>query len=343
MNIRQFYMGKAIGFIVLMAIVGIVAFAYSLSQKFKDEATTQKEAHIIPSSTPNLLSLLLLANQEFDGRDLKLGDVQVNNNFYTKYFASYKSGDLTISGVMYIPKGTGPFPVLILNHGYIDPKIYTNGRGLRREQDYFARNGFIVFHPDYRGHAQSDSDPNIEKNIRLGYVEDVINAVQAIKSSNIPQADKNNIGMLGHSMGGGITQQILVVKPDLVKAAVLYAPVSSDVSDSYYRYYREREEDEDVKIKLEDLYGDPQQNPEFWRGISPRTYFEKVQVPIMIFHGTADKDVPLDWSHESVKILKDLSKDITLVEYPGEGHEFGLAHDNFMKQATIFFNKYLRP
>jgi hypothetical protein len=29
---------------------------------------------------------------------------------------------------------------VILNHGYIDPAIYTNGRGLKREQDYLARN-----------------------------------------------------------------------------------------------------------------------------------------------------------------------------------------------------------
>src|SRR3989339_1743249 len=142
------------------------------------------------------------------GRDLKLGRVLARNAKYTRYYITYYSNDLKISGIMNVPSGKGPFPVLILNHGYINPKIYTNGRGLKREQDYLVRRGYVVIHPDYRNHADSDKDSSQHLSLRLGYTEDVINAVYAVRESGFTFFDKENIGMLGHSMGGGITTNI---------------------------------------------------------------------------------------------------------------------------------------
>ena len=60
---------------------------------------------------------------------------------------------------MLVPDGKGPFPVLVLNHGYIDPDTYFPGQGMPREHDYLARQGYVVFHTDYRGHASGDDDP----------------------------------------------------------------------------------------------------------------------------------------------------------------------------------------
>ena len=57
------------------------------------------------------------------------------------------------------PKGPGPFPGIVLNHGYIEPSYYVTGQGLAREQDWLARAGFVVLHTDYRGHAASDPVP----------------------------------------------------------------------------------------------------------------------------------------------------------------------------------------
>src|SRR3989338_4121372 len=92
------------------------------------------------------VSIPALMKKEFDGRELKLVRILDENEVYTRHYITYKSGDLTISGILNIPKGQGPFPLLVLNHGYIDPEIYTNGRGLKREQDYLARHGYAVIH-----------------------------------------------------------------------------------------------------------------------------------------------------------------------------------------------------
>ena len=191
-----------------------------------------------PSPTPtppHPVSIQALIQMEYDGGGLKLGEVLDETSSYTRYFVTYRSSGLTISGVMNVPNGDGPFPALVLNHGYIDPDVYTNGRGLRREQDYLARHGYVVLHTDYRNHAQSDDDPNAEQNLRLGYTEDVVNAVLALGTSGLPAVDPNRIGLLGRSMGGGVTYNVLVAQPGLVDAAVVYAPVSSNAVDNFDR------------------------------------------------------------------------------------------------------------
>ena len=40
---------------------------------------------------------------------------------YTRLDVTYRSDDLTVSGVLIRPKGPGPFPGIVLNHGYIEP------------------------------------------------------------------------------------------------------------------------------------------------------------------------------------------------------------------------------
>ncbi|MCH7492884.1 alpha/beta fold hydrolase [Patescibacteria group bacterium] len=277
--------------------------------------------------------------KDFNGSNLTLGNIHYTNDVYTRYYITYTSGALTISGIMNVPHGDGPFPVLVLNHGFIDPSIYTNGRGLKREQNFMARAGFIVLHPDYRNHADSSKDDRDALAVRLGYTEDVINAVYALKSSGLPFLDANNIGMLGHSMGGGITLNILVAQPGLIKAAVLYAPVSGNASYSYDRWLA-RESGNVTEISQ--LYGGPDESPEFWQNLSAETFYDRIVGPIKIFHGTSDDSVPLDWSYETEKKLKKSGVDVSLTVYEGEEHEFGPDWPNFMNSARDFFNDNLK-
>jgi dipeptidyl aminopeptidase/acylaminoacyl peptidase len=243
---------------------------------------------------------------------------------------------------MNVPAGRGPFPVLILNHGYIDPDVYTTGRGLAREQDYLARRGYVVLHVDYRNHAQSDDDPNFELGLRLGYTEDVVNAVYAVKESSLPYLDGDRVGMLGRSMGGGVTFNALVVQPDLVRAAVVYAPVSSDVVDNFDRWIRRMGERRVLAQRIAARYGSPEENPEFWRNVSPRTFFDRISVPLVMHHGTDDESVPLPWSHETVAALQQVGKSVRLYVYEGEHHAFGPQWAESMRRTVRFLDRYVK-
>jgi dipeptidyl aminopeptidase/acylaminoacyl peptidase len=290
---------------------------------------------------PHPVSLPALMLKRFDGAELNLGDVLEENSSYTRYFVTYRSGTLTISGVMNVPAGNGPFPALVLNHGYIDPDVYTNGRGLRREQDYLARKGFVVLHTDYRNHAQSDDDPNAELNLRLGYTEDVVNAVLALRSSGLPYIDPDRIGLLGRSMGGGVTYNVLVAQPGLVDAAVVHAPVSADAADNFDRWIRGQPGNAGLADEIVAAFGSPEDNPTFWQNASPRTFFDRISEPILIHHGTADESCPIEWSQATVTTLRSLGKDAQLLTYPGEPHAFEAAWETSMERTVDFFEQRL--
>lgn len=297
-----------------------------------------------PAATrsPNPVSLPALMAERYDGRDLRPGRVLARTAAYTRYAVTYESGDLTISGVMNVPRGAGPFPVLVLCHGYIDPAVYTTGRGLAREQDYLARRGYVVLHTDYRNHAGSDRDGRSDLQLRLGYTEDVINAVLAVKASRLPYLDRDRVGLLGRSLGGGVVLNVLVVKPGLVDAAVVFAPVSSDAVDNFDRWIRGEAQRRRLADRIVAAYGSPERNPAFWRDVSPRTFFDRVTEPLLVHHGTADESCPIAWSRTTVSALRGLGKDVQLFTYAGEPHAFGAAWPTAMRRTAAFYEQHLR-
>lgn len=325
---------------VLFASLGVGVWTLRSIQPPKQPLPQQSQVEetLLPPA-PHPVSLPALFMKDIVGSDFAVGDVLDANDAYTRYFITYTSSQLNISGIMNVPTGTGPFPLLVLNHGYIDPAVYTNGRGLRREQDYLARRGYVVLHPDYRNHAQSDDDPENEYNFRLGYTEDVIAVVKAIRAANLPYLDASRVGMLGHSMGGGITLNTMVIDPDLVDAAVLFAPVSANYVRNYERWTRG---DSDVGKEIISRYGTPEAAPEFWDNVSAKNFFDRITAPILIHHGSADADVELKWSDELDGWLTEARKPHTYHVYPGEPHEFAAAWPIVMKRTVEFFDAQLK-
>lgn len=291
--------------------------------------------------THDAVSLPALTQRHYDGRGLRVGPVILRTDAYTRYAVSYLSGDLRISGIMNVPTGRGPFPTLVLNHGYIDPPDYYSGQGLAREQDYLARAGYVVLHTDYRNHADSDKAPATNRRLRLGYTVDVINAVRALKRSSLPYVDPDRMGYLGRSMGGGVTLNALVVRPGLVDAAVVYAPVSSDTVDNFNRWIRGDPERAGLARTIIARYGSPERNPRFWREVSPVTYFDHITEPVLVHHGTADESCPIRWSHRTVAALRRAGKDVRLYVYPGEPHAFIADWALSMRRTVRFLDRNL--
>lgn len=291
------------------------------------------------AAEPHAVSLEAFSRTAFDGRDLALGPVLASNDAYVRHYVTYRSGALRVSGVMNVPRGEGPFPLLVLNHGYIDPAVYTNGRGLKREQDYLARNGYAVLHTDCRNHADSDDDPDAELRLRLGYAEDAVNAVLAVRKAQLPNVDAARVGMLGHSMGGGVTLQVLTSVPDLIDAAVLFAPVSADARDNFHRWTERRPE---VAERIRAAYGGPDENPVFWYGVSPMTRLDRITAPVMLHHGTADESTPHAWAVTLDAAMRNAQKPMTFHSYDGEPHEFTAAWPMVMARTVEFFDAHLK-
>ena len=67
------------------------------------------------------VSLPALFDKAYDGRDLTLRSTIATTDAYTSHSVTYRSNGLTISGKLDVPSGKGPFPALVLAHGYIEP------------------------------------------------------------------------------------------------------------------------------------------------------------------------------------------------------------------------------
>ncbi|WP_432477976.1 alpha/beta hydrolase family protein [Nocardioides sp. GXQ0305] len=292
------------------------------------------------------VSVLGLAEQRHRGDRLRLGAVREQTADYTSYDVTYRSRSTTgpdqqgeeswtISGVLNVPTGRGPFPAVVLAHGYIDPAIYERGQGMTRERGYLAGRGYIALHVDYRNHAASDDDPDYQREMRLGYTADVINAVKALRSSREVPVDDDRVALFGRSMGGGVILKALVAEPGLVGAAAPWASVSSWEADNYRQFIRGDPSDSAMVS-----HGTPAQNPQFWRENSSRPYFDRITEPVLMVHGRFDDTCPPPWATATQRALVAAGVDSRLQWYD-DGHAFGPAFFAAMDRTVRFFDAQL--
>jgi uncharacterized protein len=292
-----------------------------------------------------------LAEQRHRGDRLRLGAVRERTAAYTSYDVTYRSPSTTglrqggeesytISGVLNVPTGRGPFPAVVLAHGYIDPAFYVRGQGMTRERGYLASRGYVALHVDYRNHAESDNDPNYQNRMRLGYSADVINAVKALRASREVPVDDDRMALFGRSMGGGVILKALVAAPGLVQAAAPWASVSSLEAQNYRQFMADDPEDADIRSELIRRHGTPAQNPAFWRQNSSRPYFEKITEPVLMVHGTFDDTCPPPWARATQRALVSSGVNSQL-EWYDDGHAFGPSFNAAMDRTIRFFRTQL--
>lgn len=289
------------------------------------------------------LSLPALMREPVSAGRLRETAVEYSTDAYTRSRVTYRSGRgedaVVVSGVLLRPRGRGPFPGIVLNHGYIEPSVYEPGQGLAREQDYLARAGFAVLHTDYRGHAGSEPPVGpYDRETRLGYTRDAAAAVRALERE--PYVDADRMAMLGRSMGGGVTLNALVAHPGLVDAAVVYASVSSDYLENL-RWFTEPNRPEELTGLFERL-GTPRANPRAYRDLSSRSYFDRVTEPVLLHHGTVDETCPPRWARATQRLLDRAGVQARTQWWEGEGHTFYAAWERSMEQTVRFLRRQLR-
>ncbi|MBI5037839.1 MAG: alpha/beta fold hydrolase [Candidatus Kerfeldbacteria bacterium] len=291
------------------------------------------------NALPASVSIPALMQREYTGTDFILGPTLEKGVGYNRYFMSYNSDGLTITGSIAVPTSEGSFPLVVLNHALVDREAYRTGDVLIAEQRYLAQHGYVALVPDYRNHAGSDDDPNVDRDLRFGYVIDVINALQAVERAQLEFVDTERVGMIGYSMGAVVALGVAVAQPDLLDAIVLYSPISADMWVNYQRWMA----DLPIANEIIKLYGTIESNENFWEEASPAHYLDKILAPILIHHGTADTYVPISFSEELVIALKAANSiPVVFNKYLDQGHEFNSAHDEALDRTVKFLDEYLK-
>ena len=200
------------------------------------------------------------------------------------------------------------WPVIIFNHGF-HPEPYKNGRrtldGVTdRPGDYyrqvpqeFARQGFLVVVPDYRGHNDSSgAEFTLQESSPRWYVRDVLGLIEALKSDT--QANMDHLFMLGHSMGAEVTLYAAAALGHQLKGASIWSASVPTVAKMSPQY-----DEVEAASPFEPIYS-------------------RIYSPINIHHAKDDATTAFEGSLMVANQLKQLGKTYELYSYLSANHLF---------------------
>jgi len=164
----------------------------------------------------------------------------------TAVLVKYPAGQRTLPGYLYTPKGVGPHPAILWNHG-----SEKEPRAQPELARFYTEHGFVFFAPVRHGHgdtdgpyivdlqravAEKETDPNVvrREQVRLHdvYNEDVGAALAWIKEQ--PFVDRERMIVSGVSYGG--IQTLLTAEKGLgVRGFVAFAPGAMSFANTALR------------------------------------------------------------------------------------------------------------
>ena len=216
-----------------------------------------------------------------------------------------------LSGAIYYPNSDefkAPYPTLLSVYGGPHVQLVTNSwimtASLRAQ--YLRNRGYLVVVVDSRGSSrrglQFESPiKNLMGNVE---VEDQSFALNYLIEEGI--ADKERLGVYGWSYGGYMSLMCLAKRPDLFKAAVAGAPVTS--WDGYDTHYTER------------YMGMPEENVAGYTKSSVMSYVSEIEGKLLLVHGLVDENVHFRHTARLINSLNEAGKDYDLLVFPEERH-----------------------
>jgi dipeptidyl aminopeptidase/acylaminoacyl peptidase len=177
---------------------------------------------------------------------------------------------------------------------------------------YFAQQGYVILTPDYRGSSGYSRDWATGVHMALGVADtaDVASGADYLKT--LDYVDPDRIGVFGLSYGGFLTLQALNTDPTLWRAGVDVAGVV-DWATYGAGYTTPR-------------LGTPIENPEIYEVSAPVLHMDRLERPLLVLHGTNDRNVAFRDSLRVIDVLLKLGKPFEMGVYPGEAHFFRRQH-----------------
>jgi dipeptidyl aminopeptidase/acylaminoacyl peptidase len=203
------------------------------------------------------------------------------------------------------PKG---LPAIVMPHGGPSSR---DQWGFDWLAQFFAARGYVVLQPEFRGSAGFGDAWFLQNGFKSWDVAvgDIVAAGRWLVSSGT--ADPAKLGIVGWSYGGYAALQSTFVDPSLFKAIVAIAPVTdlaALVSErgAWSNYF-----------EVSDFVGGGQK----MRDGSPINHVDKFKQPVILFHGTFDRNVSVEESRKMAAALKAAGAQCDLVIYEDHDHQ----------------------
>lgn len=263
-------------------------------------------------------------------------DIQVTRQAQqgSSRLVSYRSADgVMIPAFLFEPKDRGKRrAALIWIHGG-EPGAGSFEDTFHADLQYFVDQGFVVLAPNYRGSAGGPSvSPGYDSADAM--VSDIEAGARFLTET--AAVDGRRIGLVGFSFGGYLSL-LTAAKTGRSFAAVVDFFGPTDLAELY------RDAAPYRPVLANRLGGTPDDHAERYRKLSPLTFADRINPPVLILHGAADQKVSIQQSIRMAAALKAAGKEVSFLRLPS-GHGFS-AEDNmkaFPKVARFLAAKLHR-
>ena len=238
-------------------------------------------------------------------------------------YITYKSRDgTTIPAYLTVPHGEPPFPLVVMPHGgpFVAEMVTYD-----KWAQLLANNGYLVLQPQYRGsrnYGMAFYKSAFVDGGQGGYKMQDDKDDGALHLVKQGLADADRLAMFGWSYGGYAALVAASRTPQIYQCVVAGAAVSDPLMQvNYYRFrMRGAQRDEQLRMWID--------------SVSPLKEVEKVNVPMLIVHGSVDQRVPPDHAKKYTELLDEHEKPYKYVELDGADHFYNtLFYDH---QLTFF-------
>ncbi len=276
--------------------------------------------------------------------DFSQAPLYADTNSFTETDVSFGNGIWKLPGKLTLPKGKGPFPVVILIHdsgwgdkdgsiGYLKP--------FRDLAQGLASNNIAVLRYDKRTLVHS-SKMMLIGNVTLNeeIEQDVYAAAEFLKKDY--RIDKNRIITLGYGLGGYVMPEIMKTGQDTFKAGIIMSGISRpqyEILPDYLDYLLQkgmanREQVEYVKEQVA-ILSSPGFNPKnppdnytmgnanyygYMKNLNVLKTVEELNKPLLVIQGQRDFLVKADKDYKNWQKALEDNKRAEFKLYPGLSH-----------------------
>ncbi|MCX7544324.1 alpha/beta hydrolase family protein [Marinicella gelatinilytica] len=236
-------------------------------------------------------------------------------------YIKYKARDgKTIPAYITMPKGDAPFPTIVMPHGgpFVQEVV-----GYDKWAQLLASRGYLVLQPQYRGSKGYGLEFYKSAFIKGGQggkamQDDKDDGVKYLIEEGL--SDKDRVAMFGWSYGGYAALIAASRTPQLYQCVVAGAAVTDNMLQ--VNFYRDRMRGAS-KIEQENMWVD---------SLSPIKEVDKVNVPVLLIHGSVDQRVPPRHAEDYLKVIEKAGKPYKYVELDGADHFY----------STLFYRHQIK-
>jgi dipeptidyl aminopeptidase/acylaminoacyl peptidase len=245
---------------------------------------------------------------------------------------------LPLAGILYYPPGFTKgkrYPTVLWVHGGPEGQDTFSFSPLSL---FFAQEGYLVFHPNYRGgvgYGEKFRNLNVGDS-GGGEVQDVGAAVQYLVDQGL--ADPKRVAIGGTSHGATMVHYAVTKLPDLWVAGISFGGAVNRAT-----FLERTNRNSEIRWEIK-MGGPPQERPDAYRQTNIIPDVPKIKAALLIQYGTADPQLPPYESEQLIQALKKAAKPFLAYAYPGEYHEFSKPEDRIdvWRHQQAFLRRYLQ-